>query len=389
MENTRRNQRRVMLMKKIVTPLFLAVSLVISAAATSAPVTSSPATSTPVLAESGWSRFLSGDVLSGALSVAAETLLNSVEKVTRDSGLVDSGWFNQQQPDKQTPDTQNNNTQANDAPVEESLRANNAESASIETESSNDPLEKYNRMMFAFNSRLDDLALRPLAESYSEYTPSIVQTGVRNFFSNIGDVGVLTNSVLQGKLDQALEDTSRLAINSVIGLGGVIDVASALDIEKNNEDFGQTLGFWGVPEGPYIVLPLLGPRTVRSAVGTALDTYLQVETLGSVTELAGAESVVSELLALNLINQRTRLLGKESLLEKAALDPYLYAREAYLAYRRCKVNNCDNIDYVPAAPESGNDSPSSTDNELDELDELEMLDELDEFELDEFEPDDQ
>ena len=330
-------------MKKIVAPLLLSLSLIISA---------------PVQAEQGWSRFLSSDVLSGALSVAAETVLSSVQQITGDSD----------RPGSEQPD-----------PVRD-----DAELANIATDNQSDPLEKYNRMMFAFNAQLDELALRPLAESYAEYTPSIVQTGVRNFFSNIGDVGVLTNSVLQGKLDQALEDSSRLAINSVIGLGGVIDVATALDIEKNNEDFGQTLGFWGVPEGPYIVLPLLGPRTVRSAVGTALDTYLQVEALGSVTELAGAESAVSELLALNLINQRTRLLGKESLLEKAALDPYLYAREAYLAYRRCKVNNCDKIDYVPASPE-GDDSPSSTDNELDEL---EMLDELDEFELDELELDD-
>ncbi len=248
-----------------------------------------------------------------------------------------------------------------------------------------DPLEKYNRMMFEFNAKLDDAALKPLAEYYAEYTPEIVRTGVRNFFSNINDVGVAANSALQGKVDQALSDSSRLALNSVVGLGGVIDVASELDIEKNDEDFGQTLGVWGVPEGPYIVLPILGPRTLRSAVGTALDTYLQVETLGSVAELGGAESAVSELMALNVVDQRTRLLGKESLLDTAALDPYIFARESYLAYRRCKVADCDKIDYIPAAPEGesdsnlfeGNSFDGNSYNELEMLDELDQLDELD------------
>ena len=291
----------------------------------------------PVSAESSFSRLLnsdlwSADAVSAALSVAAETAMTE--------------WFG----------------------VEEQPGGD------LHVGTPDDPLEKYNRMMFQFNSRLDELALKPLAENYVEYTPAIVRTGVRNFFSNIGDVGVVANSALQGKVDQALRDSSRVAINSVVGLGGVIDVASALDIEKNNEDFGQTLGVWGVPEGPYIVLPVLGPRTLRSAVGTALDTYLQVETLGSMTELVGAESAVSELLALNVVDQRTQMLGKESLLAQAAIDPYLFAREAYLAYRRCKVADCDKIDYVPAAPEN----PSSIDGELDELDMLDELDLLDE-----------
>ena len=240
-----------------------------------------------------------------------------------------------------------------------------------------DPLEKFNRMMFRFNTRLDSAAIKPLAETYSEYTPDLVQTGVRNFFGNIGDVGVAANSAMQGKFDQALRDSSRVAINSVAGLGGVVDVATALDFKKNSEDFGQTLAVWGVPEGPYIVLPLLGPRTLRSAVGTAVDTYIQLETLGSVAEVAGAESAVSELLALNIVDQRSRMFGAESLLEKAAIDPYLFAREAYLAFRRCQVVDCDKIDYVPAAPEGsaedGAEQPSQLDNELDEL---ELLDQL-------------
>jgi len=239
-----------------------------------------------------------------------------------------------------------------------------------------DPLEKYNRMMFSFNSELDRLALRPMAENYETYTPAIVRTGVRNFFSNISDVGVVANSALQGKFDQAVLDATRLTVNTIAGIGGVIDVASMIDLEKNNEDFGQTFGVWGVPEGPYIVLPLLGPRTARSALGTAFDTYLQVETLGAMSEATTGQDLVSELFAMNLINQRSQLLGKDALLEEAALDPYVFAREAYLQYRRCQVEDCDKIDYRPAPPES-----QMSDDLFDEIDELDQLDEL--YELDE------
>ncbi len=240
--------------------------------------------------------------------------------------------------------------------------------AAIVNTDSDDPLEKYNRMMFRFNQVLDEKALQPIATNYREYTPDIVQTGVSNFFSNLGDVGVVTNSVLQGKLDQALNDSSRLAVNTIAGLGGVIDVATMLDLEKNHEDFGQTFGVWGVPEGPYIVLPVLGPRTMRSAVGTALDTYLQVETLGAVSEAATGQEIVTEMLSLNLIQQRAKMLGKTELLEQAALDPYVFTREAYLAYRRCQVQDCDKIDYQPS------DTPEFQDDDIDELDLLDQLD---------------
>lgn len=246
-----------------------------------------------------------------------------------------------------------------------------AKSNSVGSTSEADPFEKYNRMMFRFNSALDEKALKPAAESYRKYTPAVVQTGVSNFFSNLGDVGVLTNSLLQGKFDQALSDSTRLALNSVAGIGGVVDVATMLNYEKNNEDFGQTFGVWGVPEGPYIVLPVLGPRTLRSAVGTALDTYVQVETLGALSEAAAGQELVTEMLSLNLVQQRSAALDKTALLEQASLDPYVFTREAYLAYRRCQVNDCDRIDYVPAEPET------PTTPGLNEPDELDLLDELD------------
>lgn len=239
----------------------------------------------------------------------------------------------------------------------------------VSTDAVEDPFEPYNRMMFRFNQRLDEVALKPLAEHYREYTPALVRTGVRNFFSNIGDVGVLTNSALQGKFDQALSDSTRVAVNTIAGVGGVIDVATMLNIEKNHEDFGQTFGVWGIPEGPYIVLPVLGPRTLRSAVGTIADTALQVETLGAVGDIAMAPDLVSEMLALNLVDRRSQLLGQTDLLEEIAIDPYVFSRQAYLAYRRCQVEDCDKIDYKPAEPEA----VPGTQDELDELLELDEL----------------
>ena len=224
------------------------------------------ALTSPASAESSLSRLFDKDLLAAAVSVAAETVI---------ADLFDEG-------------------------------AGNDDSVEIEG-TPYDPLEKYNRIMFKFNTRLDEKALKPIAETYVEHTPAIVRTGIRNFFSNVGDVGVAANSALQGKFEQAMSDSSRLALNSVVGLGGLLDVASAVELEKNNEDFGQTLGVWGVPEGPYIVLPLLGPRTLRSAFGTALDTYLQMETLGAVGDVSGIDSI-TELVTLSIVDQRTSCL---------------------------------------------------------------------------------
>ena len=297
------------------------------------------ALASPASAEGSLFRLFDKELLSAAVSVAAETVVADLFNDDADTGDTDS-------------------------------------TAEIEV-TPHDPPEKYNRMMFNFNMRLDEKALKPIAESYVEYTPSIVRAGVRNFFSNLGDVGVAANSALQGKVEQAMSDSSRLALNSVVGLGGLFDVASKVDLEKNNEDFGQTLGVWGVPEGPYIVLPLLGPRTMRSAFGTALDTYLQMETLGAVGQVSGVDSI-SELVALGIVDQRTELLGKEELLQQVALDPYVFARESYLAYRRCQVDDCDKIDYVAADPETRTATESEEMDLLDQLDELDQLDDLEE-----------
>ena len=129
-----------------------------------------------------------------------------------------------------------------------------------------DPFEPVNRAVFSFNDKVDRWALKPVATGYRKVTPSILRVGVNNFFGNLGDVSTAANGLLQGKVKQGLSDTARVAVNTILGFGGIVDVATGLEFEKHFEDFGQTLGVWGVPEGPYIVLPFFGPQTLRSTV---------------------------------------------------------------------------------------------------------------------------
>lgn len=135
-----------------------------------------------------------------------------------------------------------------------------------------DPFESYNRAMFSFNDNVDQYVLKPVAKGYQYIAPTPVQKGVSNFFSNLDDVLVLVNDLFQFKFGQAASDTGRILINSTLGLLGLIDWASDLGLDKNNEDFGQTLGYWGVPSGPYFVLPFLGPSTIRDTSGLVVDT---------------------------------------------------------------------------------------------------------------------
>ena len=137
-----------------------------------------------------------------------------------------------------------------------------------------DPFESYNRAMFSFNEGLDEYLLRPVAEGYDAVMPKPVKTGISNFFSNIGDLFVILNDLLQFKFKQAIEDTSRFIFNSTIGLYGLIDVATPMGLPKHDEDFGQTLATWGVGDGPYIVLPFFGPRTMRGTAGFVAESVL-------------------------------------------------------------------------------------------------------------------
>jgi phospholipid-binding lipoprotein MlaA len=194
-----------------------------------------------------------------------------------------------------------------------------------------DPYEKFNRSMFAFNDAVDTHALKPAATAYKAVLPSFVQTGVHNFFGNLADVWNGANNLMQGKGERGVSDFTRVLINSTFGLGGVIDIASDAGLAKHNEDFGQTLGYWGVPSGPYIMLPLLGPSTLRDTAGLPLDIAADPWGYGISSRARNIGTVV------RVIDQRAVLLDATNLMEEAALDRYEFIRDGYLQQRKSKV----------------------------------------------------
>jgi len=193
-----------------------------------------------------------------------------------------------------------------------------------------DPFEGVNRAIFRFNDTLDTYALKPVAKGYQKIAPQFVEDGVSNFFGNIGDVRSLTHDLLQAKFHAAGVDTGRLLVNTTFGLLGVVDVASRMGLARNDEDFGQTLGVWGVPSGPYVVVPLLGPRTVRDGLAGIPDGYLQpypyMEHVPTRNVVRGAD----------LIDTRASLLKVERMISG---DKYLFIRNAYLQTREFKVRD--------------------------------------------------
>lgn len=190
-----------------------------------------------------------------------------------------------------------------------------------------DPLEPLNRTIFSFNDKVDEAVIKPVASAYREVTPKLVRTGVTNFFGNIRDVWSVVNSALQAKPQQALENLFRVTTNTVFGVAGLFDVASELNIPRHSADFGQTLGHWGVPAGPYLVLPVLGPSTFRDTVGTVVDFNGNLLTR---TNDIGFRNTVS---VVGIVNVRANLLDAGDLLEQAALDKYSFARDIYLQRR--------------------------------------------------------
>jgi len=225
----------------------------------------------------------------------------------------------------------------------------------------NDPWERYNRSMYQFNDGLDRTLIKPIAKGYQFILPSFIQTGVSNFFGNLDDFVVIINDILQLKGRQGLQDGIRVITNSSLGLLGIIDVASALGLEKHNEDFGQTLGYWGLPSGPYFVLPLFGSSSLRDSVGIYGDSLIN-PLYTNISNEYGNTAMWSTV-ALNLVNIRARLLKTSRILDTASLDPYAYSREAYLHRRQ-------NLVHDGAVPNNENLS-----DELDQLDELDALDE--------------
>jgi phospholipid-binding lipoprotein MlaA len=212
-----------------------------------------------------------------------------------------------------------------------------------------DPWEGMNRAVYGFNDSFDSVIATPLATLYRDLLHVEIRSRVSNFFSNIQDIFIGVNNLLQGKFQEGVEDWARFAFNSTFGLAGIHDVASDMGIEKHNEDFGQTFGRWGADSGPYLILPFLGSSTLRDAAGTAVDYY--VAPLPHVRPIALRNS----LYGLYFLNTRAELLEASKILEQAALDRYVFQRDAYLQRRRSLI-----YDGSPPREREVNDTPDSS-----------------------------
>jgi phospholipid-binding lipoprotein MlaA len=199
-----------------------------------------------------------------------------------------------------------------------------------------DPLEGLNRATFGFNEGVDKMLIKPLAIGYKTVLPTFARTGVTNFFANLGDIWIGINNVLQGKIGEGASDFGRFALNSTAGLLGFFDVASNAGLEKHDEDFGQTLGRWGVGSGAYLVLPFLGPSSFRDGLSRLL-----VDWRGNPLWYTGDVATGNTLVGVSLIDSRANLLDISQLAEDAALDYYSYVRGAYLQRRRSQIYDGD------------------------------------------------
>ena len=196
-----------------------------------------------------------------------------------------------------------------------------------------DPFESMNRGIYAFNEAVDEAAIKPVATLYEAITPEFVSLAVSNFFGNLRDVQSTLNDLLQGKGPMALEGAMRVAVNSTLGIAGLIDVGTDMGLERRVEDFGQTMGVWGAGSGPYLVLPLLGPSSVRDTFGMAVDIMsdpLLLYTRGTPQRSATA---------LRFVDDRAYLLRTDLIVGTAALDEYSYVREAYLQRRQAQIHD--------------------------------------------------
>lgn len=194
-----------------------------------------------------------------------------------------------------------------------------------------DPFEPFNRKMMEFNEGIDALALKPVATAYRNVLPPLARTGVSNFFSNLGDLWSGVNSLLQFKFHNAAEDFLRFQFNTFFGFAGVLDIASELNIERHKEDLGQTLGRWGVPAGPYLMLPFFGPSTVRDALALPVDR--RADPLHQVNDWDARWSLYT----LRAVDTRANLLRATSVLDEAAIDKYSFTRDAHLQRRRAQI----------------------------------------------------
>jgi phospholipid-binding lipoprotein MlaA len=194
-----------------------------------------------------------------------------------------------------------------------------------------DPFEASNRVMYAINDPLDKYIAKPIAQAWVDYVPSFIRTGASNYFNNIDDLFSGINGLLQGKLDKAGDDFGRVMINTGFGFLGLIDIASEAGIPRGNEDFGQTFGYWGIPQGPYLFIPLWGPSTVRDGTGSILRYWY------TPTQLIPDVAVRNVIYGIGAIDARAQALGATSLLEQASIDPYTFVRRSYLQRREYLV----------------------------------------------------
>jgi len=217
-----------------------------------------------------------------------------------------------------------------------------------------DPWERMNRTTYKFNDKLDKAVLRPVVHGYQKVTPSFARTGISNFFDNLNYPVVIVNDLLQAKLLTAGQDTGRLLMNTTLGIGGLLDPASRAGLQKNNNDFGLTLGTWGVHKGPYFVIPFLGPSDVRDGLGRIPDSF------ASPQNYIGNTTVHYSLWGVGLLDARYRLISTEKLLD-SAYDPYLFMKNAYLQRR----------DYLLSGGKSNPNSESDADKLLDQAEQEE------------------
>jgi phospholipid-binding lipoprotein MlaA len=214
--------------------------------------------------------------------------------------------------------------------------------ATVKTADARDPWESMNRSVYQFNDVVDTAAIKPAAELYAKVLPGFVRKGVSNFFGNLGDVWSMANSALQLKGQATVETFMRINVNTFFGLGGLLDVATEMRLEKRKEDFGQTLGYWGVKPGPYLVLPLLGPSTVRDTLALPLDMR------GDVSRQFSDEATRNALTVTRVLDIRAGLLQTVDVIKAASLDPYSFVRDGFLQKRRNDIhdgNPPSNFDY--------------------------------------------
>ncbi len=205
------------------------------------------------------------------------------------------------------------------------------------SQNSKDPLEGMNRGIYKFNDVADKAIIKPVAKAYKFIAPTPVRLGINNFFSNLSSITTVVNDLLQFKFAYAFTDAGRFVINSTFGLVGFIDVAGMDNIKKRSEDFGQTLGYWGVDNGAYLVLPLLGPSSLRDATGLAVDSFTSDPI--TYTRNGGHIRLSNQLRIAQFVDKRTDLLTATDLVDEASLDPYAFTRDAYLQRRASMVQD--------------------------------------------------